>query len=153
LFTYFHSDSCASRVENSFDEFRRCDTILEAHGRRTLEAALGVDVSAWRESNHDDDELEDFFFSRDVLFFDDERWADSDDDSEFGPPHFRDLMALALLRLIQNLYWTRLWIIQEIAVSPIPSTLHCGDSSVPLQTVLTLADIFCNKVLDGGVAL
>jgi hypothetical protein len=63
-------------------------TILEVHGRRTLEAALGVDVSAWRESDHDDDELEDFFFSRDVLFFDDEWWADSDDDSEFGPRIF-----------------------------------------------------------------
>jgi hypothetical protein len=36
-----------SWVENSFDEFRYCDTILEAHDRRTLEAALGVDVSAW----------------------------------------------------------------------------------------------------------
>ncbi len=46
-----------------------------------MEAALGVDVSTWRESDHDDDELEDFFFSRDVLFFDDEWWADSDDDS------------------------------------------------------------------------
>ena len=138
-----------SSVENSFDEFRRCDTILESHGRRTLEAALGVDVSAWRESDHGDDKLEDFF-SRDVLFFDDEWWADSDDDSEFGPPHFRDLVALALLRLVQKPYWTRLWIIQDLAVSPLPSTLHWGDSSVPLQTVLTLADIFCNKVLDGG---
>jgi hypothetical protein len=36
-----------SWVENSFDEFRRCNTILEAHGRRTLEAALGVDVSVF----------------------------------------------------------------------------------------------------------
>ena len=43
-------------------------TILEAYGGQTLEAALGVGVSAWRESDHDDDELEDFFFSSDVLF-------------------------------------------------------------------------------------
>jgi hypothetical protein len=33
-------------VENSFDEFRRCDTIFKVYGRRILEAALGVDVSA-----------------------------------------------------------------------------------------------------------
>ena len=103
-------------------------------------------MSAWRESNHDDDELEDFF-SREMSCF---LWTDSDDDSEFGPRHFRDLVALALLRLVQNPYWTHLWIIHELAVSPIPSTLHWGDSSVPLQTVLTLAHIFCKKVLDGG---
>ena len=88
--------------------------------------------------------------SQEMSFFDDEWWADSDDDSEFGPRHFRDLVALALLRLVQNPYWTHLWIIHELAVSPIPSTLHWGDSSVPFQTVLTLADIFCDKVLDGG---
>ena len=57
---------------------------------------------------------------------------------------------MALFRLAQNLYWTRLWIIQELAVSPIRSTLDWGDSSVPLRVVLTLADIFCNKILDGS---
>jgi len=57
---------------------------------------------------------------------------------------------VALFRLAQNLYWTRLWIIQELAVSPIRSTLDWGDSSVPLRVVLTLADIFCNKILDGS---
>jgi hypothetical protein len=36
-----------SWVENSSDNLRRCGTILEAHGRRTLEAALGIDVRAW----------------------------------------------------------------------------------------------------------
>jgi hypothetical protein len=110
---------------------------------------LGIDVRAW-ESDHNYDELEDFPFSSDVLYFDNEWWADSDDDEEFGPLHFRDLVALALHRLVQNPYWTRLWIIQELAVSLTASTLDWGDSSVSLQTVLTLADIFCNKVLDGG---
>ena len=38
-----------SWVENSFDEFRRCDTILEAHGRRTLEAALGFKLRGFVE--------------------------------------------------------------------------------------------------------
>ena len=76
---------------------------------------------------------------------------DSDDEDEFGPPHFRDLVTLALSRLAQNPYWTRLWIIQELAVSPIRSTLDWGNSSVPLRVVLTLADIFCNNILDGSV--
>ena len=120
-----------SWVENSFDNLRRCGTILEAHGRRTLEAALGIDVRAW-ESDHDYDGLEDFPFSSDVLYFDNEWWADSDDDEEFGPPHFRDLVAMALRHLVQNPYWTRLWIIQELAVSPTSSKLDWGDSSVSL---------------------
>jgi Heterokaryon incompatibility protein (HET)/SET domain len=138
-----------SWVETSFDKLRLCNTILEAHGRQTLEAALGIDVKAW-ESDHNYDELEGFPFSGDVLYFGNEWWANSDDEGEFGPPHFRDLVAVALSRLAQNPYWTRLWIIQELAVSPIRSTLDWGDSSVPLRVVLTLADIFCDKILDGG---
>ena len=138
-----------SSVEDSFDKLRLCNTILEVHGKQTLEAALGIDVKAW-ESDHDYGELEGFPFSGDVLYFDNEWLADSDDEDEFGPSHFRDLVAVVLLLLAQNPYWTRLWIIQELAVSPIRSTLHWGDSSVSLRVVLTLADIFCNKILDGG---
>jgi hypothetical protein len=138
-----------SWAENSFDNLRRWGTILKAHGRQTLEAALGIDVKAWG-SDHNYDELEDFPFSSDVLYFGNEWWADSDDDKEFGSPYFRDLVALALRYLVQNPYWTRLWIIQELAVGPASSTLDWGDSSVPLLIVLILADIFCDKVLDGG---
>lgn len=137
-----------SWVEETLDKLRCCGTILAAHDKRTLEAALGIDVRAW-ESDHDYDELEDFF-SSDVLYFDNEWWADSDDEDEFGPPHFRDLVAMALLRLFQNPYWSRLWTIQELAVSPRSSTLRWGNSSVSVQTVLTLADIFCKKFLDDG---
>ena len=60
-----------SWVETSFDSLRRCYTILEAYGRQTLEAALGIDVEAWK-SDHNNDELEDFPFSEDVLYFDNE---------------------------------------------------------------------------------
>jgi len=139
-----------SWVETSFDNLRLCNTILEAHGRQTLEAALGIDVKAW-ESDHDYDELEGLPLSRDVLYFDNEWWADSDDEDGFGPSHFRDLVAIALFYLCGNPYWTRLWIIQELAVCPIRSTLDWGDSSVPLRVVLTLADISCNKIFDSSI--
>jgi hypothetical protein len=72
-------------------------------------------MRAW-ESNHNYNELEDFPFSSDVLYFDNEWWADSDNNEEFGPPHFRNHVALGLRHLVQNPYWTRLWIIQELAV-------------------------------------
>ena len=58
-----------SWVESSFNNLRRYGIILEAHGRRILEAALGIDVKAW-ESDHDYDELEGFPFSGDILYFD-----------------------------------------------------------------------------------
>jgi hypothetical protein len=35
-----------SWVETSFDKLRLCNTILKAHGRQTLEAALEIDVKA-----------------------------------------------------------------------------------------------------------
>jgi hypothetical protein len=114
-----------------------------------LEVALGIDVKAW-ESDHDYDKLEGFPFSGDVLYFDNEWQADSDDKDEFGPPHFRDLFSVVLFRLAQNPCWTRLWIIQELAVSLIRSTLDWGDLSVSLSVVLILVNIFCNKILDGG---
>lgn len=111
-----------SWVETSFDNLRLCNTILEAHGRQTLEVALGIDVKAW-ESDHNYNELDGLPLSRDVLYFDNEWWADSDNEDEFRPSHFRDLVAMALFHLCRNPYWTRLWIIQELAVSPIRSTL------------------------------
>jgi len=60
-----------SWVETSFDSLRRCYIILEAHGRQTLEAALGIDVEAWK-SDYNNNELEDFPFLGDVLYFDNE---------------------------------------------------------------------------------
>ncbi|KAI0914716.1 heterokaryon incompatibility protein-domain-containing protein [Ustulina deusta] len=140
-----------SWVETLFDKLRLCNTILETHGRQTLEAALGIDVKAW-ESDHNYEKLEGFPFSEDVLYFDNEWSADSDadDEDEVGPPRFRDVVALTLFRLAQNPYWTRLWVIQELAVSPIRSTVNWGNSSVSLRVVLTLAGIFCNNILDGS---
>jgi hypothetical protein len=61
-------------------------------------------VKAW-ESDHNS--------SSQGIYFDNEWWADSDDEDEIGPPHSRDLVAVAL---------SRLWIIQELAVSAIHST-------------------------------
>ena len=60
-----------SWVESSFNNLRRYGIILEAHGRRILEAALGIDVKAW-ESDYNYDGLEDFPFLSDVLYFDNE---------------------------------------------------------------------------------
>ncbi|KAI1144792.1 heterokaryon incompatibility protein-domain-containing protein [Nemania diffusa] len=137
-----------SCVDFMFGRLRLSSTILETYGRQTLEAALGHDVKTW-ESDHNYEELEDFHFSKDVLYFDNEWQPDSDaDDEEEGIPRFRDVMAAALFGLAGNPYWTRLWIIQELAVSPLRSTVHMGNSSLSLRALLTLASIIDNKVPD-----
>ncbi|KAJ8123774.1 hypothetical protein ONZ43_g350 [Nemania bipapillata] len=140
-----------SWVETLFDKLRLCNKILETHGRQTLEAALGIDVKAW-ESDHKYEELEGFPFSEDAVYFSNKWWTgpDADDEDEVGTPSFRDVVALALFRLAQNPYWTRLWIIQELAVSPIRSTINWGNSRMSLRVVPTLADIFCSNILDSS---
>jgi hypothetical protein len=60
-----------SWVKTSFDKLRLYNIILEAHGRQTLEVALGINVKAW-ESNYNYDELEGFPFLGDILYFDNE---------------------------------------------------------------------------------
>lgn len=52
--------------KTSFDKLCLCNTILEAHSRPTLEAALGIGVKAWK-SNYDYDKLEGFLFLRNVF--------------------------------------------------------------------------------------
>jgi hypothetical protein len=71
---------------------------LEAHSRRTLEAALEINIKAW-ESNYNYNELEGFPFLGDILYFDNKWWADSDNKDEFGPLHFYNLITVALFRL------------------------------------------------------
>ena len=83
------------------------------------------------------------------LYFNDKCWASSDDDDdEIKPPHLWDLVSLALHLILQNPYWARIWIIEELAVSPSSPKINWGDSAVSLEIVLTLADIFCNRTLD-----
>jgi hypothetical protein len=81
-----------------FDKLCLYNIILEAYSRQILEVALGIDVKAW-ESNYNYDELEGFPFLGDVLYFDNEWWADLDDEDEFGPPYLCDLVFVALFCL------------------------------------------------------
>jgi hypothetical protein len=60
---------------------------------------LGINVKAW-ESDYNYNELKDFPFLSDILYFDNEWWAKEDAEEEFGPLHFRDLVALALCYLV-----------------------------------------------------
>lgn len=81
------------------------------------------------------------------LFFDDKQWASFKNDSEFGTPHVCDLVVLALLSPRSEFV---LGSPVDLSGTRIPSTLHWGDSSVSLQKILELADIFCHKVSDDG---
>jgi hypothetical protein len=79
-----------------------------------------------------------------VLFDDDDNsWTDSDDEDDFGfgRQHFRDLVRVELMFMFQKKYWSRLWIIQELAVSPTTSIIHWGDSTFHLLTLQAVGDI------------
>ena len=43
--------------------------------------------------------------------------------------------------LFRKKYWSRLWIIQELAVSPTTSTVHWGESTLYLSTLQAVGEI------------
>lgn len=72
----------------------------------------------------------------DVLEFDEFHWGDSDDEDEFGfgELHLRDSVCAELWMLFRKKYWSRLWVIQELAVSPTTSKVHWGLDVWPIDS-------------------
>ena len=103
-----------------------CETVLRQYGKKVLEELLGVRTRDWRAEDDEDEKLMELVEDVDVLTFDQYHWADSDDEDEFGfgGQHLRDLVSVELWQMFQKEYWSRLWIIQELVVSPITSTVY-----------------------------
>jgi hypothetical protein len=58
--------------------------------------------------------------------------------------NLRDIVCVELMQMFQKEYkeyWSRLWIIQELTVSCMTSTVHWGESTFQLSTLRTIADI------------
>lgn len=91
-----------------------------------LEELLGVRKRQWGVADEEDDQITTLVQDVDELVFDDVHYADSDDEDDFGfgSPHLRDLVYSELMLMFQKDYWSRLWIIQELAVSSMTSTVH-----------------------------
>ncbi|KAI5864418.1 heterokaryon incompatibility protein-domain-containing protein [Durotheca rogersii] len=120
-----------------------CEVVLREYGRRALEELLGVQERDWGEANDEDERLMDLVEDTDVLVFNQYHWADSDDEDEFGfgKPHLRDIVLVELMLLFRKEYWSRLWIIQELAVSPTTSVVHWGESTFHLSTLQAVGEI------------
>lgn len=55
----------------------------------------------------------------------------SDDSFELTPAQNRELVNLAVAHILKKPYWTRAWIIQELAVSAPWAAIHCGPHILP----------------------
>lgn len=97
----------------------------------------------WGVADDDDDQIMKLVEDVEVLVFDQYHWADSDDEDDFGfgGPHLRDLVRVELWQMLKKEYWSRLWIIQELAVSSMTSIVHWGESVFRLSTLRAIADI------------
>lgn len=93
---------------------------MKLYGRQGLEELLGVRDRDWGEAEIEDEQFMEVVEGTDVLVFDKSHRADSDDEDEFGfgDLHLRDSVCAELWVLFRKKYWSRLWVIQELAVSP-----------------------------------
>ena len=120
-----------------------CEAVLGQYGKQALEELLGVRNRDWGAAEEEDEHLKWLVEICDVLAFDQYHWADSGDEDElgFGKTHLRDIVCVELLFLFRKEYWSRLWIIQELAVSPTTSTVHWGESTFHLSTLQAVGEI------------
>jgi hypothetical protein len=120
-----------------------CEVVLNQYGKQVLEELLGVRKRHWGVADEEDDQIMTLVQDVDELVFDQYHYADSDDEDDFGfgSLHLRDLVCVELMQMFQKEYWSRLWIIQELAVSCMTSTVHWGESVFRLSTLRTIADI------------
>ncbi|KAL9098144.1 MAG: hypothetical protein Q9163_006138 [Psora crenata] len=120
-----------------------CEVVLNQYGKQVLEEILGVKERHWGMANEEDDQIRTLVQDVDELVFDQYHYSDSDDEDDFGfgSLHLRDLVCVELMQMFQKKYWSRLWIIQELAVSCMTSTVHWRESVFHLSTLRTIADI------------
>ncbi|KAK4171112.1 heterokaryon incompatibility protein-domain-containing protein [Triangularia setosa] len=122
-----------------------CNVVFKLYGKRALEEILGVKERGW---GVDDEQYEEVMglvriHNVDVLVFDQFYWEDSDDSDDFGSGrvHLRDVLAMELMQLFRKRYWSRLWVIQELAVSPTTSTVWWGKLTFDLSTLQAVCEI------------
>lgn len=120
-----------------------CEVVFRQYGRRALEELLGVRNRGWGVAVEEDNQIMDLVEDVDELVLDQYHLADSDDEDDFGfgRLHIRDLVGVELWQMFKKEYWSRLWIIQELAVSSMTSIVHWGESEFHLSTLQAVGDI------------
>jgi hypothetical protein len=120
-----------------------CEVALREYGKRVLEELLGDRECDWGAIYSEDEQLMELVQDIGVLVFGQYYWADSDDEDElgFGKLHLRDIVRVELMQLFRKKYWLRLWIIQELVVSPTTSTVYWGESTFQLSILQAVCEI------------
>ena len=136
-------DMLHSEVKQPGEWLFLCEVIMVQYGRQVLEELLGVREREWGAVEDEDDELDNILGDIGVLVFDQYHWADFDDEDLYGfnKVHLRDVIRVELRTLLQKEYWSRLWVIQELAVSPTTSTIQWGVSAFSLSTVEVVCEV------------
>lgn len=130
-------------LEQPGERLMLCEAVLRQYGKQALEELLGVRKRDWGVAEDEDKQLTTLVEDVDVLMFDQYHWADSDDEDDLGlgKMHLRDIVGIELWHLFRKDYWSRLWIIQELAVSPTTSTVRWGTVSYYLSTLQAVGEI------------
>ncbi len=141
--TTTREDILHAEVKQSGEWLFLCEVIMVQYGREVLEELLGVRERNWGEMEDQDAELKNILGEIGVLMFDRYHWAESRDEAilGFNNVHLRDAVRMELRELLQKAYWSRLWIIQELAVSPTTTTVQWGTSAFSLSTLDAVCDI------------
>ena len=143
VWTKEHEDLQVLGLRQPGEHLLLCEVVSREYGKRVLEELLGVRERDWGATYDEDEQLMELVQDIGVLVFDQYHWADSDDEDElgFGKPHLRDMVRIELMQLFQKKYWSRLWIIQELAVSPTTSTVYWDESTFHLSTLQAVCEI------------
>ncbi|KAJ5929094.1 heterokaryon incompatibility protein-domain-containing protein [Penicillium verhagenii] len=128
-----------------------CDNVMNLFGRQTLEELLGMRDRDWGTKETEDEQIMAVVRDIDVLIFDQFHWTDSDDDDDYGLDgcHLSDSVCFDLMMLFRKNYWSRLWIIQELAVCPVASKVYWGDSTFDISTLQVLCEILSPMIMSG----
>ncbi|KAI3393045.1 hypothetical protein diail_4784 [Diaporthe ilicicola] len=138
-------------LEQPGEWLRLCEHVLREHGKQVLEELLGIREREWGAAESEDEQLRRLVEDIEFLVFDDQYWADSDEEDELGSGnlHLRDIVSTELMQLFQKTYWSRLWIVQELAVSPTTSVVYWGESTFYLSTLQVVCEIVSAQPASG----
>ncbi|KAH9883472.1 heterokaryon incompatibility protein-domain-containing protein [Xylariomycetidae sp. FL2044] len=128
------------------DRLDFCEDVLGKYGKRVLEELLGLQQRDWGAEEDEDYALQMLAGDLHERTFDDSSWVGSDDSC--GPAsHLRDLVLCEMDLILGKEYWSRLWTIQELAVSPTTSMVYWANQrTIRLSTLQTIAGIFLDRL-------
>ncbi|KAK0647075.1 heterokaryon incompatibility protein-domain-containing protein [Cercophora newfieldiana] len=148
VWTKEESDLWVTGLSEPGEMLLLCEIMMRMYGMRVLEELLGVRERDWGANETEDGEVMAMVQDVEVLVFDQVYWAgesDEEDELGVGKLHLRNLVAAELTGLFQKGYWSRLWAIQELAVSPTMSMVQWGEMILHLSTLQAVCELIFTR--------